>query len=61
MTSVQQTWPLTQEVRSHIFIGVYAARNLDDWTPRLAGFIMALDNVLKRDGAGVDDLLARLK
>ena len=53
-------WPLSWTLKPNICIGVYASRNLADWLPRLAHFIMFLDSVLKENGLDVDKLLDEL-
>lgn len=57
---VANDWPLPATLKSSIHIGPYAAKNLADWAPKLAHFIMTLDYALKHDGHGVDELLSEL-
>jgi hypothetical protein len=57
---VTTDWPLPGNLKSTIYIGPYAAKNLADWTPKLAHFIMTLDYALKHDGQGIDELLSEL-
>jgi len=57
---VAEQWPLSRDIKSDIFIGPYAARNLDDWAPQLAHLIMTLDYALKHNGQGIDELLKEI-
>ena len=54
--AVLQEWPLSAEVKGTIYLGAFAAKNLDDWNRALAGPLMTLDYILKNDGASIEKL-----
>ncbi len=58
-SAVVQQWPLPVEQKG-FRIGAVAAKNLYDWTPKLANAIMQLDFSLKNDGLHIDRVMADL-
>lgn len=53
---VRQQWPLPQNIKSKINIGLVAAKNLSDWNDELANCLMIIDYALTHDGTSLEKL-----
>jgi small subunit ribosomal protein S15 len=50
-------WPLSAASKRSLNIGPLAAKNIEDWDPKLANMLMDLDFTLRFDGASIDKIV----
>lgn len=58
LQQIRQSVALDQPLPKQIVLGAFAAKNIDDWNPELAGELMTLDAEVRRSASRTKDLAA---